>query len=123
MSFYEANDHGNQLIFSAPSTSHRRSRGGRNGDDPGTATHSIVQRRRGVRRGRPDCARRLGSEPDHRVAGTPGVAAVLIGLLLIRVSLRLTRRNHDFLVGKSVPLHEKERCGPISSRARSDRRW
>jgi hypothetical protein len=72
VSFDEANDHGNQLIFSAPSTSHRRSWGGRNGDDPGTATHSIVQRRRGVRRGRPDCARRLGSEPDHRVAGTPG---------------------------------------------------
>jgi cation diffusion facilitator family transporter len=28
-----------------------------------------------------------------------GVAAVLIGLLLIRVSLRLVKRSHDFLVG------------------------
>jgi cation diffusion facilitator family transporter len=28
-----------------------------------------------------------------------GVAAVLIGLMLIRVSLRLLRRSHDFLVG------------------------
>ena len=28
-----------------------------------------------------------------------GVAAVLIGLVLIRVSLRLVRRSHDFLVG------------------------
>jgi len=28
-----------------------------------------------------------------------GVAAVLIGLVLIRVSLRLIKRSHDFLVG------------------------
>jgi len=28
-----------------------------------------------------------------------GVAAVLIGLVLIRVSLRLVKRSHDFLVG------------------------
>ena len=28
-----------------------------------------------------------------------GVAAVLIALVMIRVSLRLLRRSHDFLVG------------------------
>ena len=33
-----------------------------------------------------------------------GVAAVLIALVLIRVSLRLIQRSHDFLVGSCVGL-------------------
>lgn len=31
-----------------------------------------------------------------------GVAAVLIGLVMVRISLRLIRRSHDFLVGAWV---------------------
>ena len=37
------------------------------------------------------------------------VAALLIALVLIRISLRLVRRNHDFLVGQSVPSADKDR--------------
>ena len=42
-----------------------------------------------------------------------GVAAVLIGLVLIRTSLRLVKRSHDFLVG-AWPLT------PATSRERDD---
>jgi cation diffusion facilitator family transporter len=38
-----------------------------------------------------------------------GVAAVLISLLLIRVSLRLVMRNHDFLLGQPITPTDKER--------------
>jgi divalent metal cation (Fe/Co/Zn/Cd) transporter len=38
-----------------------------------------------------------------------GVAAVLIALLLIRVSLQLDRRNHDFLLGQPITPADKER--------------
>jgi cation diffusion facilitator family transporter len=38
-----------------------------------------------------------------------GVAAVLISLLLIRVSLRLVLRNHDFLLGQPITPTDKER--------------
>ena len=38
-----------------------------------------------------------------------GVAAVLIALLLIRVSLQLVRRNHDFLLGQPITPTDKER--------------
>jgi cation diffusion facilitator family transporter len=37
------------------------------------------------------------------------VAAVLIALVLIRISLRLVRRNHDFLVGQPVPPRDRDR--------------
>jgi cation diffusion facilitator family transporter len=37
------------------------------------------------------------------------VAAVLIALLLIRISLRLVRRNHDFLVGQPIPSTDRDR--------------
>jgi cation diffusion facilitator family transporter len=37
------------------------------------------------------------------------VAAVLIALVLIRISLRLVRRNHDFLVGQPIPSADKDR--------------
>src|SRR6202035_1045389 len=37
------------------------------------------------------------------------VAAVLISLVLIRISLRLVRRNHDFLVGQPVPPPDRDR--------------
>ena len=40
-----------------------------------------------------------------------GVAAVLIGLVLIRTSLRLGKRSHDFLVG----------AWPLTSAAQGDR--
>lgn len=38
-----------------------------------------------------------------------GVAAVLIALVLIRVSLRLVLRNHDFLLGQPITPTDKER--------------
>jgi len=38
-----------------------------------------------------------------------GVAAVLIALLLISISLRMVRRNHDFLVGKPIPTADRDR--------------
>jgi len=38
-----------------------------------------------------------------------GVAAVLIGVLLIRVSLRLIQRGHDFLLGQPIQQVDKER--------------
>jgi cation diffusion facilitator family transporter len=38
-----------------------------------------------------------------------GVAAVLISLLLIRVSLRLVMRNHDFLLGQPITPTDKQR--------------
>jgi divalent metal cation (Fe/Co/Zn/Cd) transporter len=41
----------------------------------------------------------LAAKAVHRVVHTQGVAAVLIGLILIRTSLRLVKRSHDFLVG------------------------
>ena len=37
------------------------------------------------------------------------VAAVLIALVLIRISLRMVRRNHDFLVGQPVPPRDRDR--------------
>jgi cation diffusion facilitator family transporter len=37
------------------------------------------------------------------------VAAVLIALVLIRISLRLVRRNHDFLVGQPIPSADLDR--------------
>jgi divalent metal cation (Fe/Co/Zn/Cd) transporter len=37
------------------------------------------------------------------------VAAVLIAIVLIRISLRLVRRNHDFLLGQPIPAPDKER--------------
>lgn len=37
------------------------------------------------------------------------VAAVLIALVLIRVSLRLVRRNHDFLLGQPIPASDRDR--------------
>jgi cation diffusion facilitator family transporter len=37
------------------------------------------------------------------------VAAVLIALLLIGISLRLVRRNHDFLVGQPIPSTDQDR--------------
>ena len=37
------------------------------------------------------------------------VAAVLIALLLIRISLRLVRRNHDFLIGQPIPSTDQDR--------------
>ncbi len=37
------------------------------------------------------------------------IAAVLIALVLIRVSLRLIRRNHDFLLGQPIPASDKDR--------------
>jgi cation diffusion facilitator family transporter len=37
------------------------------------------------------------------------VAAVLIALVLIRISLRLVRRNHDFLLGQPVPAPDRDR--------------
>jgi cation diffusion facilitator family transporter len=38
-----------------------------------------------------------------------GVAAVLIALVLIRVSLRLVLRNHDFLLGQPITPTDKQR--------------
>ena len=38
-----------------------------------------------------------------------GIAAVLIALLLIRVSLRLVLRNHDFLLGQPITPSDKQR--------------
>jgi hypothetical protein len=37
------------------------------------------------------------------------VAAVLIALVLIRISLRLVRRNHDCLFGQQIPPGDKDR--------------
>ena len=37
------------------------------------------------------------------------VAAVLIAIVLIRISLRLVRRNHDFLVGQPIPSSDQDR--------------
>jgi cation diffusion facilitator family transporter len=37
------------------------------------------------------------------------IAAVLIALILIRISLRLVSRNHDFLVGKTISAVDRER--------------
>jgi cation diffusion facilitator family transporter len=37
------------------------------------------------------------------------IAAVLIALVMIRVSLRLIRRNHDFLLGQPIPTPDRER--------------
>jgi cation diffusion facilitator family transporter len=43
-------------------------------------------------------------------SSTPqAIAAVLIALVLIRVSLRLVRRNHDFLVGQPIPAPDRDR--------------
>jgi divalent metal cation (Fe/Co/Zn/Cd) transporter len=38
-----------------------------------------------------------------------GVAAVLIALVLIRISLRLVKRNHDFLLGQPIPAADRDR--------------
>ena len=50
-----------------------------------------------------------------------GIAAVLIGLVLIRTSLRLGKRSHDFLVGVwLLPSARRRRpCSPASSGRRS----
>jgi cation diffusion facilitator family transporter len=37
------------------------------------------------------------------------IAAVLIALVLIRISLGLVRRNHDFLVGQTIPPADRDR--------------
>jgi cation diffusion facilitator family transporter len=37
-----------------------------------------------------------------------GIAAVVVGLLLVRISLRMVRRNHDFLLGQPVPLAQQQ---------------
>jgi cation diffusion facilitator family transporter len=37
------------------------------------------------------------------------VAAVLIAIVLIRISLRLVKRNHDFLVGQPIPSTDQDR--------------
>jgi cation diffusion facilitator family transporter len=37
------------------------------------------------------------------------VAAVLISLVLIRISLRLVKRNHDFLLGQPIAASDEER--------------
>lgn len=37
-----------------------------------------------------------------------GIAAVFIGLLLVRISLRMVRRNHDFLLGQPLPLAQQQ---------------
>jgi cation diffusion facilitator family transporter len=37
------------------------------------------------------------------------IAAVLIALVLIRISLRLVRRNHDFLLGQPIRAHDRDR--------------
>jgi cation diffusion facilitator family transporter len=37
------------------------------------------------------------------------IAAVLIALVLIRISLRLVRRNHDFLLGQPIPAPDRDR--------------
>jgi divalent metal cation (Fe/Co/Zn/Cd) transporter len=42
------------------------------------------------------------------------VAAVLVAVVLIRISLRLVRRNHDFLVGQPLPARETDTSGPSS---------
>ena len=58
---------------------------------------------------------RAGSLALNQITGSSipqGVAAVLIGLVLIRTSLRLVKRSHDFLVG----------VWPLTPEA-SPRRW
>jgi len=60
-----------------------------------------------------------------------GVAAVLIALVLIRVSLRLVLRNHDFLLGQPITPTDKERVRTLPRRrprarvkaSRSTRAW
>ncbi|MGO8859624.1 MAG: cation diffusion facilitator family transporter [Acidimicrobiales bacterium] len=43
-------------------------------------------------------------------SSTPqAIAAVLIALVLIRISLRLVRRNHDFLLGQPIRAYDKDR--------------
>jgi divalent metal cation (Fe/Co/Zn/Cd) transporter len=37
------------------------------------------------------------------------IAAVLIAVVLIRISLRLVRRNHDFLLGQPIPAPDRDR--------------
>ena len=37
------------------------------------------------------------------------IAAVLIALVLIRISLRLVRRNHDFLLGQPIRAQDRDR--------------
>jgi divalent metal cation (Fe/Co/Zn/Cd) transporter len=37
------------------------------------------------------------------------VAAVLIALVLIRISLRLVKRNHDFLLGQPISASDQDR--------------
>ena len=37
------------------------------------------------------------------------IAAVLIALVLIRISLRLVKRNHDFLLGQPIPASDRDR--------------
>jgi cation diffusion facilitator family transporter len=51
----------------------------------------------------------LGLSQLIRTSRPQGAAAVLIALLLIWVSSRMVRRNHDFLVGKPIPPADRER--------------
>jgi hypothetical protein len=37
------------------------------------------------------------------------IAAVLIALVLVRISLRLVKRNHDFLLGQPIPAPDRDR--------------
>lgn len=36
------------------------------------------------------------------------IVAIAVGLLLVRISLRMVRRNHDFLLGQPVPLAQQQ---------------
>jgi hypothetical protein len=49
-----------------------------------------------------------------------GVAAVLIGVVMIRIGLRLIQRSHDFLVGAWVFPGGAEAAIPATSRRPSD---
>jgi cation diffusion facilitator family transporter len=51
----------------------------------------------------------LGRSQLIGVSTPQAIAAVLIALLLIGISLNLVRRNHDFLVGKTIPIHDRHR--------------
>jgi len=37
------------------------------------------------------------------------IAALLIGLVLVRISLRLVNRNHDFLLGRPIQAYDRDR--------------
>ncbi len=49
----------------------------------------------------------VGAHQLFGISTSEGVAAVLIGLLLIAVGIQLARRNHDFLLGEQAPSRIK----------------